>query len=232
LKRIPTKTLAFFSIIFLTSCSTIYVPNAINTPLLSKKNESVIGINTGITGTDLHSSYAITNSFAIMLNYSRINQGDQEKLKQNFGEVAIGYFKNLNNSNVTEFFLGMGYGETSSIGKIIYKDYIYEEIKADSKFYRFFAQLDFGIKGKIIETGISLRSSYVYFSNIKFSNSIFNEEISLNNIFVTPAFFFRIGSPIFKIQAQIGYSQLVSKSSFTIYQPLIMSLGVAIRFGS
>ncbi len=225
-------SLGVLHLFIITSCTTVYVPNSLNTPLLSKKNEATFSINSGITGTDLQSSFAFTDNLAVMLNYSFISQENEEALKQKFGEFALGYFSESHDNNIAEIFLGFGYGEASSVGKIVYQNYINDNISAKSNFYRLFIQGDFGIKGKIIETGLSIRGSYLYFSNIKYSLPIFDADMSIDNFFVTPSFFFKIGGPLLKFQAQIAYSKILNTSKFIFYEPLIFSVGINLRIGA
>jgi len=55
-----------FIILIINGCAPAYVPNVINTPLLSNKGEIQTSIHTGIAGFDPQFAYAITDHIGFM----------------------------------------------------------------------------------------------------------------------------------------------------------------------
>lgn len=216
-------------ILLLASCSAIYQPNSLNIPLLGKKSEGTLIISTGSNSFEVQSAYAITDNFAIMFNYSKEKNNEDEKFTQDLGEFAVGFF-NQKKTNVTEVYLGAGYGESSSLGSLLFNHIIDTTFAMSSTFYRLFIQTNLGIKGKIIETGVAVRASFLHFTEMKIDE--FTEDVSIDSYFITPALFLRIGGPPFKFIAQIGYSISLRNSSDFLYEPFVMSIGMVLRIGS
>lgn len=123
--------------------------------------------------------------------------------------------------------MGGGFGKSSSTGNIVIENIIDTSTKTSSKFFRLFIQTNFGITGKIIESGIAVRASYLHFTELKIDE--YRKDVSLESYFVTPAFFFRIGGPLVKFNAQMGYSVLLPNSSIFLFDPVVMSFGLLIR---
>ncbi len=223
------KKLLFLLIMLLlfTSCTSLYQPNSLNIPLLQEKGEGTLIVSTGSNIFEVQSAYAITDNYAIMLNYSKANNNDDEQFKQDLGEFAVGYFNKFNESNVTELYFGGGFGKSSSNGFFVLEKIIDTSIKTSSKFYRLFLQTNFGITGKVIESGIALRASYLHFTELEIEDH--KNDVSIDSYFVTPAFFFRIGGPIVKFNAQMGYSVMLPNSNTFLFDPVVMSFGLLLR---
>jgi hypothetical protein len=225
--------LSLFILIY--SCAPLYIPNNANAPLLCKKGEGAFGLNYGLSGVNLHSAYAPMESFAVMLNYSYINStnessdyDDEYLRKQSFGEVAIGYFYEINEYSVVEVYFGGGMGKASSIDDFLW--ITNDKIHADGNYYRLFIQPDFGFKSKIFEGGIALRACYVSFTKIQYEN--YDAEVSTSNYFLEPVAFMRFGGPLIKFQAQLGFSRKIDIKDFVTYDPFIVGFGLSVRFGS
>ncbi len=219
-----------FLLVLLASCSAIYQPNSLNIPILGKKSEGTLIVGTGSNTFEVQSAYAITDNYAIMLNYSKTNNNDRKKFKQNLGEFAVGYFNLFNKTKVVEIYLGGGYGESSSLGSSIFMHIVDTTLQTNSAFYRFFIQTNYGIKGKVVEAGIALRASFLHFKEIKI-NGLSGNKLN-DNFLVAPALFLRIGGPVIKLKAQISFSSLLSSSNLFLYEPLIISVGIVLRIGS
>ena len=227
-------TLSLFILISI-SCAPLYIPNNVNAPLLSKKGEAAIGINYGMSGLNVHSSYAPINNFAVMLNYAYLsstaksNGYDDEYLrKQRFGEIALGYFSEIGENGVAEIYIGGGMGKASSIDDFL--SIASTKIYADGTYYRLFVQPNFGFKYRAFEGGFALRGCYLNFTKVKYEN--YDLDVSTSNYFVEPVVFLRMGGPLIKFQAQFGFSRKVDIEDFVTYDPFIFGLGISLRLGS
>ena len=143
--------LCFFNFAFLlfclASCYTpryVYSPSAHNVPVLTKKGDSKLAVNYSVNpvdntvkdsipvkakarGYDLQAAYAITNHWAIQLNYfhrTERNAGDFDagnrdsvviNYKRNLTEIGLGYFHALNENkrSFVQIFAGAGFGKFS-----------------------------------------------------------------------------------------------------------------------
>ncbi len=86
-------TLLACIIILFHACAPAYVPDVINTPLLSNKDELQVSLNTGISGFDPQIAYAVTDHIGVMLNGSftnRISDSTDNYHKHTFVEVGSG----------------------------------------------------------------------------------------------------------------------------------------------
>jgi hypothetical protein len=217
----------------LTSCSAVYIPNNLNAPLLKKRNEGALSINTGTNGTNFQASFAPANHFGIMFNYAWMDmEGDEEddesQRKSHFGELGIGYFSGDENG-VFEIYTGGGIGNISTATN--YFPWDDKTVHSDSKYYRLFIQPNVGLRMHLLEVGFALRTSFVNFINIKYEN-IDRNDISESAMFLEPAFFLRFGSPIIQLQGQIGLSRKLNSTEYFDYDPFFISLGLNLRIGS
>jgi hypothetical protein len=223
--------------LLLTSCAPIYIPNNINTPLLSRKNEATINLAAGQNGADCQLSYAVSDNIGVLLNGSYLlsdkkgNSGNNDtyQQKQNYIEAAVGSFGEITENAVVETYLGIGYGKSASSDSYLFDDS--KKIYGEGEFYKIFLQTDIGMKGKFFEGGIALRSAYIKFDKISYESN-YPADKKFDSIFLEPAVFMRVGSPNFKIQTQVGFSSKLSRKDFLMYEPLILSIGFIIRLNT
>ena len=222
--------------LLLISCAPLYVPNKVNTPLLSQKNEASVDFSYGESGVNLQSAYAVTENIGVMLNGSYLSQennydanNDRSYLrKSKFAETAIGYFNGITNTSVAEIYFGGGIGKASSIDNFMLIGE--EKIYSEGNYYKLFLQTNIGIKGKFVEGGVALRTSYINFTNFHYENV--NVEMYPESYFFEPAVFVRFGGPIFKFQSQLGFASKLSEKEFVTYNPLILSVGILFRINT
>jgi phosphoserine phosphatase len=63
----------FLILALLNSCATAYIPNTVNTPLLTNRKEFQAAIYAGTSGFDPQLTYAVSDHIGIMLNGSFAN---------------------------------------------------------------------------------------------------------------------------------------------------------------
>ncbi|MEO8765918.1 MAG: hypothetical protein ABI416_16575 [Ginsengibacter sp.] len=194
----------------------IYSPPTQNIPLLTKKNDlQVSGFYAGSLNTfkekgnynrgfDLHSAWAVSNHFAIMLNESARweknggndsffpNDSSHLSYKRNFTEAGAGYFTSPAENIDLQFqlFAGAAFGASK-----IYDDFVSNNVTVKKYHYsrvtKFFIQpaVTYSLF-KNSSTGLSLRFTAVSFTHIR-TNYTFEEldNYILDSIGVTPVFF-------------------------------------------
>jgi hypothetical protein len=116
MKSSVLKFLPFLAVIGLSSCSSLYMPNVPNTPMLSTKGEFSGGAHASIGGNlSLNGAYAASNHFGIIGSLSYLNNdGSRKDLKQKLGEIGGGYFNTFgpDDNRIIEVYAGYGGGKT------------------------------------------------------------------------------------------------------------------------
>ena len=190
------KNLIFVTgiILFITSCSTVYVPNARNSPLFKKGGEFQGSVHLGPipseTAIDAQAAVSVTKHLALMGNFSYAEPDKdrtQDKYhKHKFGEGAIGYFTNYRKW-CYEIFAGYGEGEGSGYDQVVLFNTT-TEFKASGKFTRFFIQPSAGVNIKAMSIAFAPRISLVDFKEFRGDNTINTQAVENNpEIFIEPA---------------------------------------------
>ncbi len=239
------------------SCFTLYKPNIVNSPLLNEKGEGNITAGLGISGSglaNLQGAYAYSDNKALMLNlmvHSRrtdsVNNGNSQHLLLYFGEVGIGYFKNLNKSRTLLFQNYGGIGLGSSSDKIIGGT---ETPSISANYATLFIQPGVAITSRNIDLALDIRGNFVQMFNVngylyeRFdwwnTDFILHKDTSYNFINIEPALTIRAGDSRVKGFLQLGAilpvynpnNYFVSNSESYMLLPLIkLSLGLTYQFG-
>lgn len=226
----------------LSGCSSVYIPNVPNTPMLSAQGELHTDAHITLKGnTSFNSAYAITDHIGIMLNGSVMNrEGDKKDFKHNLLETGVGYFTTFgaDNSRIFEIYTGVGSGNSDRT----FRDETSAGILSDrqeTKFGKWFLQAnysskdkgDFKIFGKTlpINYGTALRMSYVNMKGFK-RNGV--TQALEDNIFLEPVFFTRYAIfPAVQLQYTTGSNFGLKNRKFLTAGNSVFSLGVVINVG-
>ncbi len=203
-------------------CKPLYVPNVVNTPLFSNKNEFQAAIHFGTAGFDPQLAYAITNNIGIMANGSfEIFENNDTTLtfphKHSFGEMGIGYFTKLTSTQRFEVYGGYG------IGTIKYQ--IGDNstpIEAKINTNRFFIQPAYGITMEHFDFSVASRIIWI---------SGEGSVQKYNTSFWEPAVTVRAGGRNVKGVVQLGLSIPFQQIDYIEYEPILFSVGVQASFG-
>lgn len=231
---IKIKQLLFSLIIIalLNSCSSLYIPNSINAPLLTSKNEATITVNTGMNGWDLQAAYSPLSHLGLMINTS----GSPILSKTNgyhghkYAEGGLGFTTSFGSKGVLELYSGAGLGNSESQSKVTVNGNSSTE-KVQGMVTRYFVQPSIGVKNDNAEFAFSTRGVYAEFYNVRYGNST-----DLNYRYGTyfeMAFTMRKQMGNLMFQSQIGASLPLSPETTKIkYRPLLMSFGLTWRIGN
>jgi hypothetical protein len=197
-----------------TSC-VVYVPNVINTPLLSDKGEFQINLNVGESGFDPQLSAAVSDHVGIMLNGSfRFNNSYDYGETHSFIEAGAGYFTKFEDIGRFELFGGIGSGNLKAIN---YDFWNSPDQDLDVKTFRMFLQPDIGLKTNYFDASFAPRLVWL--------NLDLGTETS-SNFFIEPAVTFKAGPKNIKLVFQIGASFPTGKTYENFYDPLLLSFGI------
>lgn len=165
MKRFLTILATLFCFIACRTPRYIYAPSAQNVPDLEEKNNAELSVNYGplfrmfhfnanyIRALDVQSSWAATDHFALMFNYSNRWEKDNEhssiftfdttriSYRRSFAEPAVGYFTQISTSGKMHFqvFGGAGFGY-SDISDMYFADTLSSNRYHNSKVTKLFLQ--------------------------------------------------------------------------------------------
>jgi hypothetical protein len=219
--------------LLLHSCVPAYIPNHINTPLISEKGDMEVSCNAGSNDLDVQFSYAPTNQIATIVNSSFTLFSNLNRNQHYFAEGGIGYYKTLNNDFIMESYLGSGYG----IGQGYFEglpDAYESPINGNIQFHREFLITTIAKKDKW--GSIAFSNRIVYFDPIEYNYTefyydsiVYSFKGNANGEFYTePVLSFKIGSKRLHINIQTGVSIRLTKSNANLnYRPFMFSLGLS-----
>ncbi|WP_239494891.1 hypothetical protein [Pedobacter yulinensis] len=201
LTRIQTTFLVFVLFVF-SSCSSVYMPNVPNTPMLSSQGELSAGGHVSLKGNvSVNAAYAAGNHLGILLNGSIMNnRGSKREFNHNLIEAGAGYFTPFGEGDrqIFEVYAGFGRGSSLTTRKEATPTGVTVTEQQDVGFRKYFMQVNYSAKdkdgfqlfGKKIELnyGTALRLSYVDMNRFLLNNQAHAPE---DNIFFEPVFFTR-----------------------------------------
>ena len=219
--------ISFFIFCYISSCYTpryVYSPVTQNIPSIDKKNDVELSANYGTSinifhsksnynrGLDLHTAWAFSNHFAIMLNENfrwesngandTFFQRDSSFLtyKRNFTETGAGYFTSMkkNKKMLFQVFAGAAFG-SSKISDDFFSNSILTKKYYQSRVTKLFIQPSFIYKrGPNFNAALSSRFTEILFSHIRTNYT----SVELNNYLLDDLTF----SPVFFWEPAITYT--------------------------
>jgi hypothetical protein len=227
----PKHKFFFLSLVLIifNSCAPAYIPNVLNTPLLSNKGEFQGRLNGGISGIDPQMSYAFTDRIGVMLNGSFNYRNDSDKYHKHFFiESGAGYYSKIQDAGRFDIYGGYGFGDikTNVFWLNGWDNY------ADGYYHRVFLQPSIGAVTSVFEGGFSTRLVLVnmHFRNIPENYAYLDNSLTT---FIEPVITAKVGYKYIKYVAQIGFSLPLTNNNIDLYeyQPFIFSLGINLKLG-
>ena len=154
--------------VIISSCSPVYFPNMVNSPLFTDKAEFTATTAIGNTGYNAQMAYAPINHFGLIANGS-INSVSYPKFYTY--DVGAGYFGKLPEeiNSTYEFYLGEGKGQTQNVQGNLFADPL-----EDATYTHLFAQSGIGFENRYFAGGIAIRLSYLDMNIFNHSSLITN----------------------------------------------------------
>jgi hypothetical protein len=237
---LPVVLCSFLSLV---SCSSLYMPNVPNTPMLSSKGELHAAAHVSLKGnTSFNSAYAASEHFGLLLNGSLMNRNRETKeFKHNLVETGAGYFTTFgqDNTRVFEIYAGFGRGNSERTYKDKSPSGLLTEERQELSFKKSFLQVNYSSKNKKtlnlfgakfpLNYGTALRISHVK-TNDFFINDI--TQPKEDNIFLEPVFFTRMAiSKAVQLQYISGSNFGLKNRKFLTAGNSVFSVGLVINVG-
>jgi hypothetical protein len=229
--------------IAVSSCSSVYMPNVPNTPMLSTRGELSTGGHITLKGNaSFNSAYAVGDHVGVMINGSLMNSNRTKKdFRHNLLEAGGGYFTTFGpgGNRILEVYTGLGRGSSDRT----YKDktpegpVTYE--RQEVTFNKFFLQVNYSSKRKKnlrllghsfgLNYGTALRTSYVKMDEFT-RNDV--DQPKEDNIFLEPIFFTRmVLSPTVQLQYTSGSNFGLKNRKYLTAGNSVFSIGFVINVG-
>jgi hypothetical protein len=209
----------------ISSCTTVYIPTEVNTPVFRQEHQFTAGVSVSEAGMGLETGFAITKSIGVMAegSYLNNNSGDVHNFMR-YGEFGLGYFNKFKRESSIEIFSGIGFAYARSTDtKFNY---------AESGYYnKIFLQPDICYSIGEMDFIIALKMSLIKFTKYSYSHDQTAEtNVEPSAFEFQPAFTLRFGAPFFKIRMQIGASN-VSVTEGPDFERMIFggALGIVIK---
>jgi len=226
------------SVFLLSSCAAVYIPNARNAPMLSKKGEFQTSATVDpFINVNTQTAYAVSNHVGVMANGLYVHTSDNENEYKNqhlYGEVGAGYFYNYKNFYF-DAWGGYGIGKTKAIDWGSFFDASGTStwsVTYQGMYEKYFIQPGFAIKRKNLHYGFVHRFSLLNFSGVSGLDE--NKEaisfIKTNQFFYEPSFVFKVFIKQFYFTTQAGFSLPLGKTDNNLnFMPFQFSVGVGVR---
>ena len=229
--------------LFISSCSSVYMPNVPNTPMLSSKGELNAAGHVTLKGNvSVNSAYAASEHFALLLNGSVMNSNRTKKdFNHNLIETGAGYFTTFgpDKNRILEIYAGLGKGNSERVYKDKTSTGLVTEDRQEVNFNKTFFQVNYSSKRKQdlklfgarfpLNYGTALRISYLKMTEFV-RNDI--EQAQEDNIFLEPVFFTRMAiSNAVQIQYTSGSNFGLKNRKFLTAGNSVFSLGLVIGVG-
>lgn len=194
----------FSSLVFFASCSSIYMPNVPNTPMLTQKGEFSGGLHGSLRGNfSLNGAYAASNHLGVLFGASYMNsERDKKDYKHKLAEVGLGYFDTFgpDNNRIIEIYAGYGNAKTNRAFRNFDDNGILLSTDLEEATYnKTFFQVNYSSKknNNLKLFGVSLPLNYgtaLRISSVEMKTFMRNNigQIREGNVFIEPIFFTRM----------------------------------------
>ncbi len=190
--------------IFLSSCSSMYMPNVPNTPMLSQKGEFSGGLHISPRfNTSINGAYAVSDHIGVLFSGSYMNREKERKdYRHKLIEIGGGWFDTFgpDDNRIIEIYAGVGSGRTDrTFREFDDHDVLISTDVEEVTYSKSFLQVNYSSKKKNnfrlfgkdypLNYGTALR-----ISNVDMKTFMRNDmgQVREGNIFLEPIFFTRM----------------------------------------
>lgn len=229
--------------LFVASCSSVYMPNVPNTPMLSKQGEFSGGGHISLKGNaSINGAYAVTDHIGVLFSGSTMNS---ERKTKDFGhkliEIGGGYYDTFgpDNNRIIEIYGGVGKGWSDITFRDFKDDVLVSSELQEVDYRKAFLQVNYSSKKKNnlhlfgkdfpINYGTALRISHVKMDRFFLNGVVQPKE---DNIFFEPIFFTRMAlSKTFQLQYTTSSNIGLKSRKYMSAGNSIFTIGVVVNVG-
>ncbi|HXI00893.1 MAG TPA: hypothetical protein VNI52_11550 [Sphingobacteriaceae bacterium] len=238
------REIAFSFLFLLAGCSSAYMPNVPNSPMLSARGElHASGHITPRGNASFNTAYAVSDHFGMLANGSLMNSNREKKdFRHNLIEVAGGYFNTFgpdSNKRIFEIYTGIGRGSSDRTFKEKKNDVFVTYDRQEVVFNKYFVQVNYSTKEKKsinllgksypLNYGTILRMSYINMAEFIRNDA---EQATEDNIFLEPVFFTRLVlNHAVQLQYTSGSNFGLKNRKFLTAGNSVFSVGLVINVG-
>lgn len=231
-KKSSTYLFICFSLLSLSSCSTMYIPSGVYTPMHKEAGDIGASVNVG-TGIDGHVSYSPIKNFGVMMSGGRSSltesiNGVEKSYFRNTLNLAPGLYYELVDGVVCEMYGGVGYTGFTANGSIANNSTV---DVLNGEMYNFFIQPAFGYRNEHVMVSLVARVS-----NLNYVRTVDEQGINYfkgSVSFIEPGLNIAIGSEILKFNFQTGLSLPYGRIPVNFgYIPFRLLFGIQFNFST
>ncbi|WP_231424415.1 MULTISPECIES: hypothetical protein [Pedobacter] len=229
--------------LFASSCSSVYMPNVPNTPMLSKQGEFSGGGHISLKGNaSINGAYAVSNHIGVLFSGSSMSN---ERRSKDFGhkliEIGGGYFDTFgpDNNRIIEIYGGVGKGWSDITFRDYKNDVLVSSELQEVDYRKSFLQVNYSSKKKNnlklfgkafpLNYGTALRISHVKMDRFFLNGVVQPKE---DNIFFEPIFFTRMGlSKTIQLQYTTSSNIGLKNRDYMSAGNSIFTIGVVVNVG-
>ncbi|WP_145854243.1 hypothetical protein [Pedobacter suwonensis] len=230
-------------VLFAASCSSVYMPNVPNTPMLSKQGEFSGGAHISLKGNaSVNGAYAVSDHIGVLFSGSRMNS---ERKTKDFGhkliEIGGGYFDTFgpDDNRIIEIYAGVGKGWSDITFRDYKNDILVSSELQEVDYRKTFLQVNYSSKKKNnlrlfgtdfpINYGTALRISHIKMDRFFLNGAVQPKE---DNIFFEPVFFTRMAlSKTFQLQYTTSSNIGLKNRKYMSAGNSIFTIGVVVNVG-
>lgn len=230
-------------VLFAAGCSSVYMPNVPNTPMLSKQGEFSGGAHISLKGNaSINGAYAVSDHIGLLFSGSRMNS---ERKTKDFGhkliEIGGGYFDTFgpDNNRIIEVYAGVGKGWSDITYRDFQNDILISSELQEVDYRKTFLQVNYSSKKKNnlrlfgtdfpINYGTALRISHIKMDRFFLNGVVQPKE---DNIFFEPVFFTRMAlSKTFQLQYTTSSNIGLKNRKYMSAGNSIFTIGVVVNVG-
>ncbi|GAA4315195.1 hypothetical protein [Nibribacter koreensis] len=243
MKKQLLKAAGLFLAIGASSCSSVYMPNVPNTPMLTSQGELSTSAHITLKGNaSFNSAYAVTDHVGVLVSGAMMNNDSRKKdFRHNLLEAGGGYFTTFgpNQNRILEIYAGLGRGSSDRTFKDSTPEGMMTYDRQEVTFNKVFLQVNYSSRKKRLLTlfgnehtlnyGTALRMSRVNMSEF-LRNDI--KEATEDNIFFEPVFYTRLHlTPNIQLQYTSGSNFGLKNRDFMTAGNSVMSIGLIVNVG-
>ena len=229
----------------MTGCISTYLPNAVNTPLLSEAGEVSADLQGSLNGYNIAAAYAVTDHVGVMVaNQFRIGKVSSTTLtgpsiEENFGhlffEGGAGYFGTIGEIGRYGVYGLFGGGQTKTYDVFIDQNGLSaNDTYLRNSYLRTSIVPEIGLSHKVVDVSFNPRFSVVNFIKSTRLSDGAEGGAPYNNVYFEPVTTVRVGYKWVKFTTSLGASFGLIKPTdgyqLLNHQPFIWSVGAHLNF--